>query len=427
MTKSKFNIYRDVKSQLTFIYNGIEFNKILTPEFIQLIFWRDSFRKISYLSIIGYFFKRLKLNDLLNAFERNNIVVTNCSNRKDYLELIEKSLYDIDNLEHVKITSCQSYYSLFTSIEHLVKVIKYVFFEFNYTEFTFKEKMYLCSHMVYYANILDDLERRSSRIDFEGKKYIAFNSSFDLESLITLFLRQKSVATYHLSHGLTYVKYKISEPFDCVNGENICSENILVWGESSKIDLIENYKIDSKKIIVAGNPKYPFVNILPKTTFKYGIVFLGRSIYDKENIILLKLLGECSEALNIKFDIKIHPLSNYKNIENICKNYNIQIVNPENTISTLLSSGLYDFSVCYNTTVYYEAMYYGLFTLRYSYLENEQYIGLEDKFIDNESFVRLINKFKNYNPFSWGREIESLLVNTLGMGINEYKKILRNE
>ena len=49
--------------------------------------------------------------------------------------------------------------------------------------------------------------------------------------------------------------------------------------------------------------------------------------------------------------------------------------------------GNYDFAIAYNTTAYYEAMYYNMVCFRYVVDENGEFNGLNDKFYDETSFA----------------------------------------
>jgi hypothetical protein len=84
----------------------------------------------------------------------------------------------------------------------------------------------------------------------------------------------------------------------------------------------------------------------------------------------------------------------------------------------------YDFSIVNNSTTYYEAMYAGMICFRYEKSENEEFKGLNDKFIDSETLQSRIQYFTFTDNQKLNDEVENLLINTLGMGINNYKQIL---
>jgi len=71
-------------------------------------------------------------------------------------------------------------------------------------------------------------------------------------------------------------------------------------------------------------------------------------------------------------------------------------------------------------------MYYNLVCLRFGQCENEQYLGLEDKFFDELTLIDAIEKFKQMNVAEINKQIANLLHYCLGMGINNYSKIICN-
>jgi hypothetical protein len=200
-----------------------------------------------------------------------------------------------------------------------------------------------------------------------------------------------------------------------------------VWGNSSKRDLLENYpeSVREKEIIVAGNPKYPMKRISFRKSFCHAIVFLGREVYHESNIKLIELLALVASNCSIKFSIKLHPFSNKLDYEQITNKYGMLILPSDEIVLNLLTQEGFDFAVCFNTTVYYEAMYNDLLCFRYADGENENYLGLQDRFSNEKELTELIENIKNTNSNSLQEKAEALLVATVGMGINEYQKILQ--
>ena len=71
----------------------------------------------------------------------------------------------------------------------------------------------------------------------------------------------------------------------------------------------------------------------------------------------------------------------------------------------------------------YEAMYHGLICFRYRN-NNDIYLGLKDQFNDASDLKNLIKQFKNIKPDLLSNEVEKLLIDSLGLGINKYEEIL---
>jgi hypothetical protein len=227
-----------------------------------------------------------------------------------------------------------------------------------------------------------------------------------------------------MSHALNYINYKRDTPIDFINGQNITADKVLVWGQSSKEDLIRNFDHMSLDIYIAGNAKFPFKEIKVRSGFKKCIVFLSRSLYDKGNLELLKIIGQASVLMRFEVSVKAHPTSSTELFKDIIEQYHIKLLPASYTISSILSDNEYDFSVCYNTNAYYESMYNDLICFRYGVDENEGYPGLDDKFYDLESFQQQVSIYRSIDQNKINLMLSDLLIRTIGMGINNYKEIL---
>jgi len=406
-------------------FNEYKLHKILSTDFIQITYLKSKFKKKGFLRIIKHFFFFYNFNLLKETFNKTDILITCSYKRGDYEELILSIQSNLPNSKYTNLTDLKNAYTLKISLSDLFFAFKLV--NKRKKLLSFYESLYLISKIVFYLRTIKLLDKNFKDVDFKAKSYIAFNSAFDLETLITQFFNQKGVKTYHLSHGLNNIRYKIFTPHDFVNGYNINSKFVLAWGESSRDDLTKNYLNGSFKIKIAGNPKYPSKSIVTKNTFKSCIVFLARPVYEKYNYKLLDLLGQYSQTSNIKFSIKAHPYSNQKSISELSNKYSFTLIDKNLTISKILKDSNYDFAICFNSNVYYEALYHNLITLRYSNNENEDYFGLDDKFGSCEMLTKKINEFKLTPTTKLNKEIEDLLVSSIGMGVNNYKNIICNE
>lgn len=424
MSNTKFKDYEKIKKLFNFKHKNVYYNKILTPEFIKIVYFEDLFSKMTFYDFFKIFFSQICFKQIKESFEVNDILVTNANDRNDTLELISSCLGSIKKYGHVRLSSLNRFTALNHNFKDIYECFAFFFSKEN-SEYSFKIKLYLAVSTMSYINAYKSLFNLMANVNLTDKKYVAFNSAYDLESLITQYFKSRGVKTYHLSHGLSYIKYNIFQPFDCVTGENINADTILVWGESSESDLLTNYPktVKNKSIIVAGNAKYPLKLISLKNKFKNCIVFLARNIYDKENLELLKLIGKVSINTGIQFSVKCHPFSDENAIKIIANKYNLELLPKALTITELLNCNKYDFSICYNTTVYYEAMYYDMFCFRYVRGENENYIGLNDRFLNEMELEKLIELYRNKDLSEVSKQAEVLLTKTLGYGINKYKII----
>lgn len=418
-----FNGYLSLKKEYNFSRRGVQFNHVLAVQFIQVAYKRVNLDGKKLKQTAKLLYKTLDVSSLKQAFANYKIVSTYIHERKDYSQLLDSYFENVPDYHRVHLPAMP--YKTQLSLSNIVAAFNFVFFR-KPQNVAVKEKIYIACYFIHYLNILDSLTKEFNGVELGGKKYVPFNSSFDLETLLTQFFRLKDADTYHISHGLSYVSYNDLTGFDAVNGENITAENILVWGETSRNGLINNYAANPGAITVAGNPKYPRTAINTSTTFKKGIVFLGAKIYSANNAKLMELIAGIGAIHHIQFAVKAHPSSNTEILAGMASKLNLVFLPYDSSITEILKAGEYDFSVVYNSTVYYEAMYYSLPCLRYAVDENGDFDGLDDKFYDEASFFEKVKAFKNTPIKNLNSKIEQLLVDNLGMGINMYGSIFNN-
>lgn len=422
MKKPNFEGYVCLKNDYSHTSRGIQLNQVLSLQLLQLSFKLITPDKATRKTAARLLNKTLNVSPFVNAFEKSKVVSSYINQRKDYQELADS--YFAKCKEHTAVHLPSLVYKRKVSYVNIIKAFSFVFLKKH--SGSANEKFYLACYLVYYLNLLDTLTEAFKNTDLRGKKYAPFNSSFDLETLFTLFFKHKGADTYHTSHGLSYVNFKGDTNIDGVNGENITAANLLVWGETSRTDLINNYNHDPGAITVAGNPKYPAKLMSVKQTFKKGIVFLGGPVYDKDNAELITLTGRIATRNNIEFSVKAHPFSNLKHFSSIALASDVALLPNDKTITETLRSGDYDFAIAYNTTSYYEAMYYNMVCFRYAVNESGDYKGLDDKFYDQESFDKQLDRYKNIKSSVLNESVQQVLVDNLGMGINKYEYIFNN-
>jgi hypothetical protein len=395
---------------------------VLAVQLVQMAYKLVKLDKQKLKETTKLLYRTLDVSALKQAFSNHRILSTYIHQRNDYIELLDAYFAGVDNWTRVHLPGMD--YQRKVSPKNILTAFNYVFLRRH--NGSYRQRYYIACYFVHYLNIHDSLRAAFKGTDLRGKKYIPFNSAFDLETLLTQFFAKKGAETYHISHGLSYVKYNNLISFDSINGENITAENVLVWGETSKSDLVINHDRDVAAITVAGNPKYPFKRINVGNAFKKGIIFLGAAIYDMKNAALLKLASRLAANNDIKFEAKAHPNSDMALLAEAAASANIQLLPKDRTILETLRSGNYDFAIAYNTTAYYEAMYYNMVCFRYMVDENGEFSGLNDKFYDERSFANQLIYFKEKDIHTLNKDIEHVLEANLGMGINKYQTIFNN-
>ena len=193
--------------------------------------------------------------------------------------------------------------------------------------------------------------------------FLAFNSAYEYECLVTLLFRYSGVETYTLQHGM-YYEFKSVVPFEMIGMYFNVANVFLAWGEFTKKEIskhIEPYT----EIRVVGNPIYNNVKIVDcrDTCSMKVLVCLPRMTYWKEVVNLLRLLSS-SELAGYEFVIRPHPSLNLSEISVLCGNS----INLELSSKRLLAdeyADKYRAVLSFNSTVVFESLFYGLPIVQY--------------------------------------------------------------
>ena len=402
--------YLIIKGKLNFVYKGIQYDKVLSLDIANNIFKHDKPRIKEILK--GFFFS-LDMAPFIKACAAKEKILIYTADRNDHKFLIEQTIANISSIESIQLNFNKKI---------CIKPIK-ILVAFFYTYKSLR-KIESLSGIFFYKNIHNQLFSIFNSKTRKEINLISFSSAFSIENLLCQFFNLNNCPTFSLSHGF-FVPYKKFIPIDIINGENIVSHKILVWGSSSVEDLYHNYNFPKERVMVAGNPKYPYKTINIKQTFKNCIVLLGRIIYHESNLEIVEIIKETIiNNPTIKFDVKLHPTLNIELYKEICNGTGIHVLEENKTLFTIFKENEYDFAIVNNSTAYYEAMYAGMICFRYKKSENEDFKGLNDKFTDAASLHNSIHYFMDIDNQKLNNEVESLLSATLGMGINNYKQIL---
>lgn len=415
-TKS-YDRYKLIKDKLSFKEDGIEFNHVLAFYILRFIYDKTSFSK---KDIIGGFFKTLDVDAFVSDLQSDKPLFSDSVYRPDHYNLLQLVREGIDH----------NYYREQDTKRHFTVNIKNIISSFIFCRkalkgiSSFDEMLCLCSGLVYYRNVAKALKNKVDPKKVACKKYIAFCNPFGIEALLTQFTQQFGITTFTLSHGLGYVNYKQTIPLDIVNAENITAKYVFVWGNSSKTDLHTNFGFPNERILIGGNPKYKHREINVKQSFKSCIVLLGRKAYDKSNLEILKIVSKLKQQLGIQVDVRLHISLSKSYYQGLCDEFNVNLANSDESLYEAFGNGKYDFALVNNSTTYYEAMYFNMLCFRYAGEENEIYTGLDDKFENTDDILLKMESFKNEDLTLLNKRVETLLVDSLGMGLNKYKETI---
>ncbi|MET3127332.1 hypothetical protein ABID42_002447 [Arcicella rosea] len=415
-----YDYYLMLRKKLRISINDIEYDKVIAHDLGRIAF-RQNYTQLT-RETVNHFIFTIDIKQLLQLMTENKLVIVYSVDRSDYEYQIKQTLEDISSANALLLSSLPRKIT-FKPFRAMFFFI-YFLFKLGFKKHGFNVLFFLTSKMLFYRSVHEQLDKYFSNFDFSQKKYVSFNSVYTVENLLTQFFNKKGCSTFSLSHGF-FVNFKRFIPLDIINGENIVAENILVWGDSSRNDLIQNFGVPIERISVAGNPKYKYKSIHIKQEFRKCIVLLGRVIYQEENIEIINIIKDyVKQNPNIQFELKLHLSLNTDYYRNLCEGTSISVVDGKESLTEIFTNQNYDFAIVNNSTAYYEAMYYDLICFRYEKAENEDFLGLNDKFSDVESLQTKIKYFKELNTQILNSSVESLLLSTIGMGINKYKEIL---
>jgi hypothetical protein len=417
LDNTNFTQYKKIKALLALNESNIDLEKVMAIDICSVVFGYN----ISWFKAVASYFLSTDINKIVNGLNSSKVLFIDSNKRVELSAFLKLVMNNVHDKHHVHFESYQI--NPFIDIPMAISSMNFVKKAVG-DQVSFKNLLFLSSRLSFYRRIARELQKKSDQRKLACQKLVALHCQYSLEAMLTQFCKNKGMQTFTLTHGISYTTHRQVTPVDAINGENITSEKILVWGESNKNELIQNYNISPDRISAAGNLLYPQKEIIVKQTFQQGIILLGRKLYHQGNIEILKLAQAISLKKNIAFSVRLHPSLSISYYTRLCKKLNITITDSKLNLKKMFSSGMYDFALVNNSTTYYEAMYYNMICFRYEPDENEQYEGLDDKFSDLPSLSSKIDFFKRSDYEILSKKISQLLVQNLGMGVNRYKEIL---
>lgn len=413
---NNFERYKHLKSQFDFIYKGIHLNRVLAFNLWSLA--NGQFKlswKAHALALLAVDVSKINLpsgnQTVLSTFGRY-------PTRKDHLEIYQSVLSKLNGEASYNNTSKWTY-KLAIHPRILLKIYTYVKNELSKSSLSLKEKIGLIVLCMHYCNTLEELQKLNlSKV----KKYLCQCSVLDLENLFTQFMKQQGIPTYSLQEGM-YSVFKINPPLDAIQYENFETDHLLCWGQFS-IDEDESYGISENRLLLAGYPKNVTLQVL-KTDNKYQkcMILLARDSFRETNNALLKILASLSS--HYQFCLKLHPSCDYNYYSDFVSLHQMSIIAKEKTINECLNKEEYDFCIAVNTTAYYESLMRGLPCLRFWDKSFDLTAGCNfDIFSTEKEFLDCIALLKNKSLIEYQTDINATLKYAMGIGIDNYRKIL---
>lgn len=407
MDQTFFNTYKSVKERFDYTYKSYNL-KHLIPGYLGFIFSGET---PSGRDVFKAFYTCCQTIDLAKVLDvKQPTLISYLINRTDYRDLAyaakelypESEVIDLSSLPKRKISP----FSI-TFIKHL-SLSLWLIFSHSIGQKTI-QKLYYTALTIKILNQIELMERAKNADHI--KKYICFNSAYKEEALLTAYFNKRGIETITLQHGI-FCDFKLLIPFDIINHENLTSQKLLCWGQST-IDYMSSKGMDESRFILEGNLKYKNIQINNiNQTFKRCLVLLGRGNYIETNNKLLETLTEYNKQHHnsIVFYIKKHPFlmdEEHKKFADI--NSHMIFLGREHSVQEVLKSDLVDFSIAVNTTAYYESLALGKPCLRWTEAENEEFYGMDDKFENMNEFTEKIGSLKAMDAANIQTEVKKVI------------------
>lgn len=406
--------YKDIKRRLHIYYHQINMVDACAIDMIDALVVHN---KPDWYHVCCALLQRIRIAPLREAFEKHkNVITYGVLHRPDHEALSHSIASSVDDCQWVKL---EYIYRPYKSLSRFLKFLC----EVRFLPVSLVNRAYIAAKMAGYSCVIDDLETNFRDFCISGKHYIPFCAPINHEALMTLYFKTKGVKTFCTFHG-NFGRYINQIANDVVNGENIHTDRILVFGETQKMDLIRDFDIEPSLISVAGNPKYVYQPISLKHTYSSCLILGGIGLYDKELRELLLVVDDVAKHSHISFALKPHPLSNIQNNDIWKEISHVQLVDKDQTIQSLFQSDEYDFAITHNTFSYYECFIAGLKAFRWAKHENLDFEGLDDRFVSGEQLLMKVKKASKTPNEILSEEAEILLKRVLGYGINKYNQYI---
>ncbi len=407
MDKRYYNRYKNLLEKLNYSYKGYNI-KHLVPGYFTFLFSDDS---LSARDVFKEFYLGTQITDISKVLDtKSSSVISFLIDRDDYKDLAnsvkviypEASIVKLSALSNKRIS-----FMSFSYFKHLAKATKLIFTR-SINE-SFITKLFLIGLITKLFNQINLLDKVQCPENI--KRYICFNAAYKEESLLTTYFKNRRIETISMQHGI-FCDFKLIIPFDYINYDNMIADKLLCWGQST-IDYLTSKGIEESRLILMGNPKYKDLTIEHvDQSFTKCLVLLGRAIYISSNDKLLSLLKEFNEKHNNKvlFYIKKHPFLmdiEHKSFASISDN--MIFLGREHSVQEVLRSDMVNFTIAVNTTAYYESLALGKISLRWSESENEEFIGMDDKFSTLSELETKLNEFSEKPEAEIRQEMKNII------------------
>jgi hypothetical protein len=395
--------YKNIKDAFQSEYKGVKLNQIIAIDIISHVYGHILIPKISLID----FFRRFRFLNVFTGLEsvsnHPGVIMSHANwQRMDYVELVELMN---DSVPQSKVFNYKTEIISRFNLYKLFRTFIEVFRSFR-PFFSFGQVLFLVCILLEKKEKIDrlyDLMKKS-----KIKSFIAFNSSVSDDAIMCSVLRKLNIKTYSLQHGF-YSIYENNIPLDIINYENITADFLLCWGNST-VKNLKKFGVPVNKLIIFGNPRIVLNNnrILKTPKFTNILVLLGRDIYHKSNLELIKLLEVINHNNKYNFILKLHPTLPVKSLN---KFYSASFSKAEEKITVAKTLEIYncDLAISNNTSAFFDSFLNGVICLRYGKYENENFGKTTFMFNDLKSFIKLKDNLIHEDQMQIKKKIEYLI------------------
>lgn len=412
--KMKTEKYLSLKRNLAFSYSQVKVERVMAFHIWKLA--NGEMPKVKYWDLVKIAFSSINFKELSFLADNHKILSTfGIPGRRDHFALYNNVIARLDGKASVNdVTKISNTFSfnlrvLFNVVfRFLPKIIK--------AELKFEHKLFVFAVSIYYCNSIVNI----SKLDLSKvSAYFSMLSILDRENLLTQHFKKIGKKTFSLQDGIL-LDPKVTDTIDFLQVENLESEEVLVWGEYSRI-MYENNRSDITARI-AGFPRDAVrTEVKQVNQFKKCLVLLARNSFEDANQALIKIL---KKEKNIEFFLKLHPSLNQDVYTQINLLPNISVITENLSLSEVISNNTFDLSISVNTTAYYECLLCGIPSLRFKHDSFSLLPGLEDTFDNVDQMETQIKKIETHGAEAYNALVEEILNFVIGFKYDNYKTFL---
>lgn len=329
-------------------YRGYPLDQVL-GSYIATLVWKPSTKVWIKFLLINTNTLRLPVS--------SELLLTYTTERSDYRDLMS------GYFPKVRPHNVAIQFSLWASLRDVIISFYYFFKSLLFLRHIgggVKDRLILATVMSVGFKIINKLERN----DFKCRQYVAFNSSYLVESFVSWYFRKRGIETFSIQHAM-YYSYAGDPPFDVINFENVCAESLLTWGEFSKNEISE-YLPETSSSVLYGVPLSRFPRVVAPTFSQKILVVLPRDLFLTSVFNLLHYLS----SYDYEYLIRPHPSITEAVHPIILSNEGFELDSNRLLTHTL---GQYRFRgvIGFNSSAIFEAALYGQSTYVFDAPDNE--------------------------------------------------------